>query len=510
MPAPAKTRQELLQAAARLLEWNLVTADTGRAFLITKAQQYRLLHSADSAYVSCIKNHYRGPNAMSRLWEDVLRHARAGDIEMSDYAQSRLTRVLAGTRPELAEVLAGVDLGVSCQGRDRTARLREAVDALARRSERASPARMLAARTLPTPAPLTLESAVLGWVVIFEACLAPEPDAPAAPLPPDRAEVALDALQRGSACDEAYRRAGTRSRPGYPSRHAGGTCGAGAWVAARAVLAVAEHSGDPLTVARAWALEHDEWLRPRDEVRLWARIVRALFENGRTADALRALESACLRDDVPAPELADVAVDLCTALLALGEQEGAERALPPVVRARLDDPDLAGSAPGFDPALSDALRQALVDPRLGLTALRRVWFATCRDEPPDSATGWLVAGALARCLRESGSPSEAGVVAILSRRMLGEPGNEQEQRMRSALVATGSLVADEDTEAERQRLYGLLDELESLLLRAPQLASDERIVRELAGISRVARRARVLFRPERVSLIERTSTSWRR
>jgi hypothetical protein len=498
MAAPARTRQELLQAAARLFQWNLVGLDTGRTQLITRAQQHRLLHGADTAYVSCIKNHYRGPSAMARLWEDVLRHSRSGAVDMSDFAQGRLTRLLAAGRPELTDTLVGLDIGASCQAGERTRRLWDVSSDLTRRSEKAAPARTLP--LLGSTSGMTLESAVLGWVSVFVAAFAPEARDPEAPLSPERAEVAVHALSRGAACDQAHRRASARSRVGFPSRNIEG--GTGSWVALRAAVAVAEGATDPLAVARAWALQHDEWLPPRDEAAVAARLARTLFDFGRMPDALRALELACVREEL-APELVEVAVDLCTSLLAVGDRERAERALPSAIRERLDGFGGAAGSRGLDPALSEALRQSLVDPTLGLTALRRVWFATYREEPPNSASGWLVAGALTRCLRESGATSEAGVVAILSRRMLDDPARDQEHRMRSLLVAAASMESEEATALDRQRLHSLLDELEGMLLRSPELACDPRIVRELAGISRVARRARVLFRPERASLMER-------
>jgi hypothetical protein len=504
MPAPQRAKQELLQAAARLFERNLITAATGRHSLVKKAQQHRLLSGTDMAYIACIKTYYKGPKAMPRLWEDVLRTARAGGLEMSDLGQSRLTKVLANERPELAEVLAQLNASAALEGHARTALLRTAADTLVRKSEKLPPTRSLAPRPRSVPASMSLAAAVLGWVSIFDACLVPEPD-PATPISRDRADIALEALDRGSGCDETYRCSTvSRARLGFPATpRVDAACGAGTWVAGRAVLAMAEQSDDPLTVARAWAVDHDAWLRPGDEPGMAAQIARSLFDHGRTADALRALEQACHRGDpIPAPGLVDVGIDLCTALLALGDRESAGRAIPPVIRALLDSPDWIHQAGSdFDEALPEALRQALVDPRLGLTALRRVWFAGYRDEPVASPTGWLVAGALARCLRESGTPEEAGTVAVLSRRLLDEPGNEQDSRMRAALVAAQAVEAEPPLEAERQRLHSLLDEFEGLLLRSPQLAADPRIVRELAGITRVARRARVLVRPDRMTRV---------
>lgn len=503
MQAPQRAKHELLQAAARLFERNLVTVAIGRHSLVKKGQQTRLLTGADMSYLACIKTSYKGPNSMPRLWEDVLRLARAGGVDMTDLGQSRLTKVLANERPELAEVLAQLNSAASLEGPARTTQLREAADTLVRKSDKLPSARSLAPRPRSAPPSMSLDSAALGWISILDACLTPEPTDPTGPIAGDRAGIALEALDRGARCDEAYRRmATTRARLGFPSiPRVDAACTAGTWFAGRAVLAVAEGSDDPLAVARAWAGDHDAWLRPADEPAMAAQIARSLFDRGRTSDALRALESACRRNDpMPAPGLVGVGIDLCTAFLALGDREAAVRAVPPVIRALLDSPDRLHPAE-FDQALSEAVRQALVDPRLGLTALRRVWFASYRDEPADSSTGWLVAGALARCLRESGTPEEAGTVAVLSRRLLSEPANEQENRMRAALVDIEAIDAEPPLEAERQRLHCLLDELEGLLLRSPRLAADRRIVRELAGIARVARRARLLVRPDRTTRV---------
>lgn len=505
MATQQRIKHDLLQAAARMFEQNLITVGCGRHSLIKKAQKHRLLAGADMAYVACIKAHYKGPASMECLWEDALRVARAGGIEMTDLGQSRLTKVLANERPELAEVLAQLNASTTLEGDARTAQLQGAADTLIRRAEKPPGARNLAPRTRSALSPMSLDSAALGWISIFDACLAPEPGDLTAPITRDRARIALESLDRGSACDEAYRKATPpRARLGFPAvPRVKAACGAGTWVAGRAVLAMAEGSNEPLAVARAWAVHHDAWLRPADEPGMSAQIARALFDHGRTMDALRALELACGRGDLlPAPGLVDIAVDLCTALLALGDREAAARAIPPVVRTLLDNPDRA-HPPGsqFDQALSEALRQALVDPRLGLTALRRVWFASYREDRADSSTGWLVAGALARCLQESGTPEEAGTVAVLSRRLLSEPGNHQELRMRAALVDTAAVASDSPLEGERQRLHSLLDELEGLILRHPQLASDRRIVRELAGIALVARRARALVRPDRTARV---------
>lgn len=503
MPGQAKTHQELLQAAALLLDWNLAVPDTPFPTLIARAQQHRLTHAAETAYHSCFKSQYGGSNAMVRMWEDVLRFARAGAVDMSDVGQGGLTRKLASTRPDLIDILATVDVGTSCTGADRTARLRSAADELARRCGTTWSARTRATLTLPAPPSVSAESAVLGWYSIFEMCMLPEPNDPGGTLPFERAAVAVEALGRGLACDRAYWNTAARGRVSSPTRYVGN--GASSWVTARALVAVAEQYGDPVAVARAWAREHDEWVRPRDEPVIATRIVRTLFECGRTADALRALEMACRRADGPtlAPELVDVSLGLCAALLASGDREGAERALPPALRTQTGPADRRRGGPRFDPEIADALRQALVDPQLGLTALRRVWYATYRDEPADSASGWLVSGALVRCLRESGAEAEAGIVAALSRRMLDEPGNEQQHRMRSLLAVGGRIESEEQAERDRERLHGLLDELQGLLLRAPHLASDPRLARELGGIARVARRARVLFRPVRNFVLDR-------
>ncbi len=500
MSAPQRARHELLQGAARLFERNLITTGTTRYQLVHKAQQHRFVGGTDITYLACIKNQYKGAEVMPRLWEDVLRLARAGELEMADFAQSRLTRVLAEVRPEVAEILGQLSAAASRAGAARTTYLRTAADTLVRKSEKSPAVRGLAPRSRSAPSSMGLDSAALAWVLIFDACIAPEPGDAGSAIPDERAGIALEALERGASCDQEHRRAiGPRARVGFPSPRVEAACGAGTWVAARAVLAMCQRSENPLAVARSWAVDHDGWLRPQDESGMSAQIAQTLFEHGRTGDALRALEMACLRNDpLPVPGLVEVGIALCTAMLADGNSEGASRAIPPVLRTLLDNPEWVRHAgPDVDVALSEALRQALVDPRLGLTALRRVWFANYRDEPSDSSTGWLVTGALAWCLRATGTPAEAGTVAALSRRLLDEPGNEQAQRIRTGLIAEEVPDAEVPLAAERQRLHSLLDELEALLLRSPQLASDERMVRELTGIAKVARRARLLVRPER-------------